>query len=117
MPSKPLVFLGNARDALRAFPKAARSKAGHELDLLQQGIEPADFKPMADVGAGVYELRVRAQGAFRVFYVVKFAEALYVLHAFQKKSQQTSALDLQVGAKRYRDLLEQRRRRERGSHG
>lgn len=88
-----------------------RRRAGHELDLIQQGLEPSDFKPMPSVGAGVYELRVRVQGAFRVFYVAKFAEAVYVLHAFQKKSQRTSPLDLDVGATRFRVLLVQRRSR------
>lgn len=63
---------------------------------------------MPTVGAGVYELRVRAAGAFRVFYVVKFAEGLYVLHVFQKKTQQTAQLDVEIGAKRYREILRQR---------
>jgi len=111
MAVKPLVFLGSARDDLRALPKGPRRRAGHELDLLQQGIDPSDFKPMPGVGAGVYELRIRVQGAFRVFFVAKFAEAVYVLHVFQKKSQQTAPLDLQVGAKRYRALMAQRRGR------
>jgi phage-related protein len=111
MPHKPLLWTGSAREDLRAFPLSARRRAGHELDLLQQGIEPSDFKPMPTVGAGVYELRVRAEGAFRVFYVAKFAEGLYVLHAFQKKARETARLDLEVGAKRYREVLRQRQRR------
>ena len=111
MAVKPLVFLGSARDDLRAFPQGARRRAGHELDLLQHGIDASDCKPMPGVGAGVYELRVRVQGAYRVFYVAKFPEALYVLHVFHKKSQQTAPLDLQVGTKRYRALIAQRRGR------
>jgi len=78
---------------------------------MQHGIEPTDFKPMPTVGAGVYELRIRAEGAYRVFYVARFAEGIYVLHAFQKKAQQTTRLDLEVGAKRYRELIRQRRAR------
>lgn len=66
---------------------------------------------MPSIGAGVYEVRIRVQGAFRVFYVAKFAEAVYVLHAFQKKSQQTAPLDLEVGVTRYRALLAERRSR------
>lgn len=66
---------------------------------------------MPGVGAGVYEIRVRAEGAFRVFYVAKFAEGIYVLHAFQKKSQQTSRLDMEVGRARYRDVVNQRKER------
>ena len=100
--------MGTAREAVRAFPASARRRAGHELDLLQQGLEATDVKPMPTVGAGVYELRIRAGGAFRVFYVARFAEAIYVLHAFQKKTQQTARLDLELGAKRYRELIKQR---------
>ena|GEM_PF-639572 len=101
--------LGRIRAAdLRAFPDTARRRAGQELDLRQQGLEPNDFKPMPSVGAGVYELRIRAAGAFRVFYVAKFAEGLYVLHAFQKKTQRTERLDLELAAKRYREILRQR---------
>jgi len=111
MPHRPIVWAGSARDDLRAFPDAARRRAGHELDLLQQGIEPNDFKPLPSVGAGVYELRIRAGGAFRVFYVAKFADGLYVLHAFQKQSQHTERLDLELGAKWYREILRQRQDR------
>jgi phage-related protein len=78
---------------------------------VQQGLEPADFKPMPAVGSGVYELRIRAQGAFRVFHVAKFAESIYVIHVFQKKTQATAALDVEVGAMRYRDLVRKRRDR------
>ena len=84
MTHRPILWAGSAREDLRAFPESARRRAGHELDLLQQGLEPHDFKPMPSIGAGVYELRIRAGGAFRVFYVAKFAEGLYVVHAFQK---------------------------------
>jgi len=108
MPHRPILWAGSAREDLRAFPESARRRAGHELDLLQHGLEPHDFKPIPTVGAGVYELRIRATGAFRVFYVVKFAEGVYVLHAFQKKTQQTNRLDLEIGAKRYREILRQR---------
>jgi len=91
------------------FPPRARRRAGHELDLLQQGLEPTDCKPMPTVGSGVYELRIHAEGAFRVFYVAKFAEGLYVLHAFEKKSQRTARLDIEVATKRYRRLAKERR--------
>ena len=110
MPHRPIFWVGSARNDLRAFPKVARERVGQELDLLQQGIEPTDFKPMSRVGTGVYELRIRTGGAFRVFYVAKFAEGLYVLHAFQKKTGKTGRLDLEIGAKRYRDIFRQRLR-------
>ena len=111
MSYRPILWVGSARDDLRAFPDAARSRMGQELDLLQQGVEPNDFKPMPIIGAGVYELRVRLGGAFRVFYVAKFAEGVYVLHAFQKKTQHTARLDLAIGAKRYREILRERQDR------
>ena len=85
---------------LRAFPDSARRRAGEELDLLQHGLEPHDFKPMPSIGAGVHALRIRAGGTFRVFFVATFAEGLYVLHAFQKTSQQTERLDVAIGAMR-----------------
>ena len=108
MAPKPLRWVGTARDAVRAFPASPRRRTGHALDLLQQGLEATDVKPMPTVGAGVYELRIRAGGAFRVFYIARFAEAIYVLHAFQKKTQQTTRLDLELGAKRYRELIKER---------
>src|SRR5436309_7651157 len=108
MVRRPVYFAGTARQDLRAFPERARRHAGHELDLIQQGLEPADFKPMPTVGAGVYELRIRAEGAFRVIYVAKFAEGVHVLHAFQKKTQRTSTFDIEIAARRYREVLRQR---------
>jgi phage-related protein len=107
---RPLIWLGSALTDLRAFPDAARRRAGHELDLLQQGMEPTDWKPMATVGDGVYELRIRAEGAFRVFYVAKRAEGIVVLHAFQKKAARTSRLDLDLATQRLRHYLAASRR-------
>ncbi|WP_428852956.1 type II toxin-antitoxin system RelE/ParE family toxin [Imbroritus primus] len=105
---KPVEFLGNALEALRAFPLAARRDAGHQLDRVQNGYEPDDWKPMHSVGQGVKEIRIRdAAGAFRVIYVAKFADAVHVLHCFQKKTEKTSKTDLDLAAKRYRDLLKE----------
>ena len=101
---KLLRFLGSARDDLSAFPAAARSRAGHELFMVQVGREPDDWKPMHTVGPGACEIRVRdREGAFRVVYVARFRKAIYVLHAFQKKSQKTSRRDLELARARYRD--------------
>lgn len=88
------------------MPMDARHALGLELMAVQYGAEPADFKPMPDVGAGAYEIRYRdASGAFRVIYVAKFADAIYVLHAFQKKTQKTPKPDLDLAAARYRKLI------------
>lgn len=107
---KPVEFLGSSLDDLRAFPIQAKREAGHQLDQVQNGQEPDDWKPMNTVGQGVKEIRIRdAAGAFRVIYVAKFAEAVYALHCFQKKTGKTSKTDLDLAAQRYRDLLKETR--------
>ena len=101
---KPVRFIGSAKDDLSAFPKSARIRAGHELFMVQVGRDPADWKPMSTVGPGACEIRVKDQaGAFRVIYVARFEDAVYVLHAFQKKSRKTSRSDLELARHRYRD--------------
>ena len=108
--SKPVEFRGSALEDLRAFPEAARREAGYQLDQVQHGREPDDWKPMNTIGRGVREIRIRdAAGAFRVMYVAKFDDAIYVLHCFQKKAQKTSRADLDLAAQRYRDLLKENR--------
>lgn len=105
---KTIEFRGNSLDDLRAFPLAAKREAGHQLDQVQNGQEPDNWKPMNTVGQGVKEIRIRdATGAFRVIYVAKFADAVYVLHCFQKKTEKTSKADLDLASKRYRDLLQE----------
>lgn len=105
---KPVEFLGSSLDDLRAFPLAAKREAGHQLDQVPHGQEPDDWKPMNTVGQGVREIRIRdAAGAFRVIYVAKFADAVYVLHCFQKKTEKTPKTDLDLAAKRHRDLLKE----------
>jgi phage-related protein len=100
---KAVRFVGSAREDLTAFPDLARQRAGYELFMVQVGREPSDFKPMPEVGAGVHELRVHDRaGAFRVIYVARLEEAVYVLHAFQKKTPKTSRLDIEVVRRRYR---------------
>src|SRR5437868_5774368 len=106
---KPVAFLGSSLGDLRAFPEKARRDAGFQLDRIQRGLEPDDWRPMQTVGAGVTEIRVReASGAFRVIYVATFAEAVYVLHAFRKKTQRTSRHDLEIAETRFRELKRER---------
>lgn len=103
---KSIEFRGTALDDLRAFPVTARREAGFQLDRVQNGREPADWKPMQTIGSGVREIRIRdAQGAFRVIYVAKFEEAVFVLHCFQKKSQRTSREDIALAVARYKELV------------
>lgn len=105
---KPVQFRGSALDDLRSFPLSARREAGFQIDLVQHGQMPEDWKPMPTIGQGVQEIRIRdAAGAFRVVYVAKFADAVYVLHCFQKKTQRTSKPDLDLAESRYRDLLKE----------
>ena len=107
---KPLRWVGSALADLRAFPEDARRAGGHNLHLVQLGLEAEDWKPMPDVGPGVYELRIHTATEYRVFYVAKFEEAVYALHCFEKKSRRTTAHDLETGRERYRTLLRQRAR-------
>jgi phage-related protein len=105
---KPIEFLANSLDALRRFPEPVRKRAGQELLRVQMSREPRDWKPIATIGPGVREIRVRdEQGIFRVIYVAKFAEAIFVLHCFQKKTQKTIRTDLDLAIRRYRELAKE----------
>ena len=102
-PQKPLTFLGSSLDDLRDMPESVRHAVGVELMIVQLGGTPSDFKRIRSVGAGAYELRVRdAAGAFRAVYVTKFADSIYVLHAFQKKTRKTARADLDLARQRYK---------------
>jgi phage-related protein len=105
---KAAYFVGTARTDLAGFPVSARRRAGYELFMVQVGRDPADFKPLPSVGPGAYEIRVQDEaGAFRVIYVAKFEYAVYVLHAFQKKSRKTAKTDIELAAKRYKLIGEE----------
>ncbi|MGE0886787.1 MAG: type II toxin-antitoxin system RelE/ParE family toxin [Blastocatellales bacterium] len=104
---KNIKFIGSSLDDLRNFPAEARRQAGFELAAVQRGLEPSDWKPMSTVGAGVREIRIHVLGEWRVLYVAKFADAIYVLHAFQKKSRKTRQEDIQLAQKRYKQISEE----------
>ena len=117
MPDKPLMWLGSSRRDLGAFPALARRLAGFQLRRVQRGLDPDDWKPMQTIGPGVREIRIHVAGAHRVFYVATRSEATYVLHAFEKKTQKTSARDLRVGRDRFgalRKLGQQHGKEDRG---
>lgn len=96
--------MGTSLEDLRDFPRNARQDAGFQLEQVQFGLDPDDWKPVAEVGPGTREIRVRADnGAFRVFYVTKFGDKVYVLHSFTKKSQKSEKKDIDRGAKMYRE--------------
>jgi len=102
---RPLEFWASSLDDLREFPDAVRQDAGYQLHLVQAGKEPSDWKPMKSIGSGVREIRVwDATGAFRIIYVVKFGDAVIVLHCFEKRGQKTSGPDLELAKKRYQEV-------------
>ncbi len=103
---KAVEFLGSSLDELRNFPLSARREAGYQIDKVQHGEEPDDWKPMKTIGAGVQEIRIQDEaGAFRVIYIAKLKDAVYVLHCFQKKTPKTSTQDITLASKRYHELM------------
>ena len=110
---KGLRWEGSSRKDARAFPKDARKRAGYELYRVQVGEPASDWRVMPSVGAGVNEIRIHTKREHRVLYIAKFEEAIYVLHAFEKKTRKTTKADIQLGKSRLKTLLERRRVRER----
>lgn len=106
---KPIRWLGDSLNRVRAFPSAARRALGTELRHVQEGEMPSDWKPIATVGPGVNEIRVHADKEYRALYVAKFGESVYVLHAFEKKARKTPKTDIELAAKRYRELIAERK--------
>lgn len=103
---KPVRFVGDALAELRAFPQAARHDGGYELHRVQTGEQPASFKPMPTIGQGVEELKVRdTTGAYRVIYTARLADAVYVLHAFQKKTQRTASANIELARQRFKQMM------------
>ncbi|MCX7115398.1 MAG: type II toxin-antitoxin system RelE/ParE family toxin [Gammaproteobacteria bacterium] len=108
---KTVFYHPTSQKDIEAFPPKVRQRIARLLDMLAEGLElqPNDFKYMGTVGAGVYELRIKISKQYRVFYVAKFEEAIYVLHAFVKKTQETSQRDIDKGKERYGLLLRNRK--------
>ena len=98
---RKVVFEGNVLTVLRDFPDNARRRAGYEIDRVQRGMEPLNWKPFSSIGAGVREIRIQIGMQYRVVYVVKFDDKVHVLHAFQKKTQKTAASDIELAKKRF----------------
>ena len=105
---KPVEFRGTALNDLRGFPQSAMRDAGYQLDKVQHGFPPDDAKALPSVGVGVVELRIWDEaGAFRVMYIAKLDDAVYVLHCFQKKTQQTAGRDIELARRRFKELLKE----------
>ena len=102
---RPVCFLGDSLKSIRDFPEDARHDVGYQLDKVQRGDQPEDFKPMSGIGKGVEEIRIsEPSGAYRVIYVARRVEVVYVLHAFQKKTQATPKKDLEIAKQRFAKL-------------
>ena len=102
---KGIIWQGSSYDDVRAFPEGARRNTGFQLDKVQRGLDPDDWKPMKSIGSGVREIRISdVDGSFRIIYVTNIGEFVYVLHAFQKKSQKTRQRDLRLAKDRYRAI-------------
>ena len=93
-------------EAIRDFPDAAKRETGYQLDRVQHGLDPNDWKPTSSIGQGVREIRIKHEGQYRVIYIAKFEEAVYVLHAFQKKTQKTSKQDIDAAKRALKTLQE-----------
>jgi phage-related protein len=103
---KKVIGLGSSKADWTGFPESVQDEAGYQLDRIQRGEEPSDWKLMSSIGAGVCEIRIRdEQGAFRVIYLATRPEGVYVLHAFQKKTQKTSPRDLRLATERFKSIL------------
>ena len=109
MSDKPLMWVGTSRRDVRAFPRAAKRMAGFQLRRVQIGLEPTDWKPLATVGPGVREIRIHTATEHRVLYLAKFAEAIYVLHGFEKRTRTTAKRDIELARERFTALLIWRR--------
>lgn len=107
---KMISFIEGSLADLRRFPAAVRQDAGFQLERIQKGESPASWKPMPNIGMGVKEIRISgSDGIYRVIYVAKFFEAIYVLHCFQKKSQATDLQDIRLARSRLNQLLKERK--------
>jgi phage-related protein len=102
---KQVIWMGTSREDLRAFPREARREIGYQLEHVQEGVEPDNWRPMSAVGPGVREIRVQeSSGVFRCIYLAKRPEGIYVLHCFQKKTQKTSRQDLDLAERRFKAI-------------
>lgn len=106
---KGIIWLGKTNQQVREYPPDIRREIGYNLDKVQRGLEPCDWKPMVGVGNGVKEIRIHDSNEYRVLYVAKFDEAIYVLHSFVKKTQTTLKKEIDLAKKRYAEMMNIRR--------
>jgi phage-related protein len=105
---KDLEFIGHTLDIIKDFPEVARREAGYQLSKVQDGLEPFDWKPMTSIGLGVKEIRIQKEGQYRVIYIAKLSDAVYVLHAFEKKTQKTNQHNIDIAKAALKKVLAQK---------
>ena len=106
---KQITWLGNTYQSVKSYSGIVRQEIGYNLDKVQRGQDPHDWKPMISVGSGVKEIRIHEDKEYRVLYVAKFEESIYILHSFIKKTEQTLKKDIELAKQRYIEMLEIRR--------
>lgn len=106
---RTVVFEGNALETIRKFPADARNQAGYEIDRVQRGLEPVNWKPFTSIGQGVRELRIQTGNQYRVIYIAKYEKKIHILHAFQKKTRKTRAADIDLAKSRLKAVLKRYR--------
>ena len=106
---KSISWEGNSLNQLRSFPEKPRAQMGFQLHLVQQGLDPTNWKPFRTIGPGVKEICIHADSEYRILYIANFAECIYVLHAFIKKSKKTEKRDIEIARKRYKIILQHRK--------
>lgn len=106
---KQIIWLGNTHQIIKNYPDNAKQEIGYNLDKIQRGLDPTDWRPMASIGSGTKEIRIHLENEYRVLYLAKFQEAIYILHTFTKKTQQTSKKDIELAKQRYKEILEMRK--------
>jgi phage-related protein len=99
---KKVIWIGSSLDDIRDFPPEPKQEAGRLLRKTQEGDDPHDVKNMPSIGVGVKEIRIHHRNEYRIIYVTKFREAVYVLHCFIKKTMKTDLRDIHLAKERFR---------------
>lgn len=102
---KEIEFIGRSLEVIRDFSVDAKREAGYQLDRVQRGLDPTDWKPMTTIGQGVREIRIKEDGQWRIIYIAKFEDAVYVLHAFRKKTQKTTKSDIDAAKRALSEVV------------
>jgi len=102
---RKVVFEGNTLEIIRQLPVVIRHRAGYAIDQVQRNIEPENWKPFSSIGQGVREIRIQHGEQFRIIYIAKFENKVHILHVFQKKTQKTRKVDIDIAKSRFKDVI------------